>query len=254
MLTARSASVGAEARPTLSVFNLNEGHRDCTLVDWNFLGMTRSCVAKCLPQLSTIISESQLYIPPLSMRLLSTSKNIHEVVSQCLGPLPQEDEEEFYASAQHRIKQLRTLLDIFTNSANTEPSLGLCLDEHNDLPSDQMVTAMFRNVRLLIRYISEMKLNIDGKLSRVLDTYPDKTARHLDLVIKLVRTFLHSSRSDFTLLADGTGTESEITAYFLSQLPNYWRWPVAGRRNYELFYHQVVLQVSRSRTQHFLRL
>ncbi|KAJ3750351.1 hypothetical protein DFH05DRAFT_1518501 [Lentinula detonsa] len=184
----------------------DDGHRDCTLVDWHPFGMTRTCVAKHLLHLSTLISSSQLYVPSLSMQLLSTSENIVEVVRRCLKPLPGEYDCRFYTRTQSRIKLLCRLLDLLSHLPDIETSLSLCLNQHG-VSSDSKITAIFHNAHLLQQYILKTRLDLESNFFYMLDAYPDKSAKNLKLVMKL----------NFETVGIGRWLDDEIINYFVTK-------------------------------------
>ena len=167
--------------------SLEQEHRHCTFVDLYPFGTTGSCMKKFLQQLSVLISDCQLYIPSLSTDLVSAPEKIEVVVNQCFSQLPDVRADEFFASAYSRIKRLFNLLNLIFQIFEIENKLAFCFIGHSDLPSSPTILATFHRFHRLEQVIFEMKSNTERYLFYVQDTYPDRTAMHLKLIMNLVR-------------------------------------------------------------------
>ena len=164
-------------------------HQHCTLVDCYPLGQIRSCTAKYLTDLVTLISGSQFCILSLSIHILSTLKNIKAPAAQIFGKLPNHCDPDFYLKFQLRIQQLGGIVDRLRGLSNIEENLTFCLHQHDTSSSDVMIVTILCNLYHLRNYIQEMKLHTENTLFQILDAHPRKTANNLRMVMMLVCIF-----------------------------------------------------------------
>ena len=167
--------------PARFVLFLMDKHWQCLLVDYDFLGKTRSCTAKYLDRLLSFISDSQLHLP---LDVLAMSEMPEAIIAQEFNSLPNQGDPQVYHSFQLYVKELCRIADFFRI---IEKNIRLCITRHETPPSDGTILMIVLNLQRVWKYTLELKANTECTLFQTLDLHPAGTAEILRSIMTPVR-------------------------------------------------------------------
>lgn len=176
-------------------------HQHCTLVDCFPFGRVRSCAAKYVLQLSTLITECQLYMPQLSVSLLSATSmpTLNAIMGQEF-PLPSSElNDALHGELQDQIRNLQGFIEQLSRLLHITSNISLRLNMHEEQPAHVTVKDVLRSLHSLQECVVDRKMHTEGIFFRVLDAYPQITANKLQTTMQTVRKWLSIYTATLTM-------------------------------------------------------
>ncbi|KAF5364854.1 hypothetical protein D9757_012748 [Collybiopsis confluens] len=207
---------------------IKQSHHHCKLTECPPFGLTQTCRAIHILQLSYLVHDCQRMLPTLKIEHLLTvkraeefSEDIERYTTAAYAP-----EEIFFANSETHLKGLAELSAKLSSAASIFADFTVCLQRHEYLPSDGLVLVAFRNLQLVLDAVNAKRKAMERALLKAFDDYPEVTAARLNNLMAKFRNGAQNhfegklpyiTNTNFSTLGVGRWLDDEIINYFVAK-------------------------------------